>query len=166
MKRIPGSKILGEKMKNKENLDKIFEKSLDTDIKEPENKNLSLEDVTKAIEIAESEKPPKKIRKGRKSKEQIEQEKKAEDVKLILRSSFAYALIGLTNSLAVIMKSEKWAITDTQESEFLAEATIQYLDERFPEWEKASPELNLAMAWSSYFIKRLLPEEKTANKEE
>lgn len=133
------------------------------DLNKSENKVLTMPDVEKAIENAQEEKPKRKRRagQGRKSNAQIEEEKKAADLKKILKGSFAYALIGLTNSIALLLHDKKWSITDQKEGEFLAEATIQYLDERFPEWEKASPELNLVMAWSSYFIKRVMPVPET-----
>ncbi len=149
--------------KKDETMSEFLETTKELDTKKEVDTTLNIEKVTEIVEQAQEEKPKRRRRSaGRKSKAQAEEEKKKEEIRDILKLSFSYALIGVTSAISQIIKADKWTITDEREADYLAGATIQYLDERFPEWEKASPELNLIMAWSSYFAKRLFQEESKA----
>lgn len=156
-------KKVSDLIKTKENQESgIKNPELGTGNQELEKPVLSLDEVKQVLEKETEPEKPKRGRKkgsGRKSKAEIEAEKKQAEIKQILQASFAYALVGLTNSVAHLLKDSKWAITDMSEAESLANVTIQYLDERFPDWEQYSPELSLIMGWSTYFIKRFLPGE-------
>lgn len=161
-------------MKKNKSLDEFISEEPKDDIKanvviETENNPVSLDQIAEVLDKVEEEKPKRRRStgrgKGRKSKEQIDKEEKAEQSKQIMKLSFAYALRGLTATLAYFLKNPIWIIESDEESDYLALATIQYLDERFPEWGEVSPELNLVMAWSTYFAKRIFPSTESISKD-
>lgn len=131
-----------------------------------ENKaGVTLDQIAEVLTPVEDEKPK---RRKRRSKAELDKEKedKNKEIELMLKSAFAFALVGLTEAISILIKADKWKITDTNEADFLASATIQYLNVRFPRWQEMSPELNLAMSWSLYFVKRLKTESIPEDKED
>lgn len=126
----------------------------------PENTVPPVDDLQALINESEQEEQPKKRkynRTGKYAKKKTREQEQEEQTAEFLRSAMAYTLMSVTNMVSVLTGDEIWSITDQKEAQNLAMVIESYLNERFPNWLEASPEINLFMGLSSYFIPRILP---------
>ena len=104
------------------------------------------------------EEKPKRRRKRKTIGDKANTTAKREEKKLnkLLTLQMAHALQVGASVAAIALEDTKWMITETAEAQALGEITVDYLNTRFPNWKKGSPEAILVMGFGSYFAKRLI----------
>jgi hypothetical protein len=152
----PENKISDNPNKISDNPNKIdLEEALKGMLEEvPElNQNVSRETST---EISpHTGKPKRQYKKRNLGNQSSENSVNDEQLKAILDLSMSYALISLSQIVSMLIKDEKWKITNQTEADQLGKIIVVYLNQRFPNWTNISPEINLIMGLSTYFVPRL-----------
>lgn len=112
------------------------------------------EDTPEQNSTLQEHEKSKKRRKNKQNHKELNEQRK---LNRMLTAQMAHALQVGASIASIFLQDTKWMITDDKESKFLAQATVDYLNIRFPDWKKGTPEAVLLMAFGGYFAKRLTP---------